>query len=33
MVLGAVYDMPSGALMAQDIWQADSPGSPGQLAG
>lgn len=32
-VLGAVYDMPSGALMAQDIWQAGSTGDPGQLAG
>lgn len=33
LVLGAVYDMPSGALMAQDIWQAGSAGDPGLLAG
>ncbi|OED49378.1 hypothetical protein [Leisingera sp. S232] len=33
LVLGAVYDVPSGALMAQNTWQAGGAGDPDLLAG
>ena len=31
LVLGAVYDMPSGALMAQEIWSAGGQEAQGDL--